>query len=684
MKIDKKTLMKIIMEELEYNVDIDGLFNIFKKDQSGLKFTEEHQKEISIKMAQIALNKKIDSNQKMVEIESVIAEYSKLAEDVQKKFKEETSPEIVEAVQQFTKDVGAALGFLENKDKKFNGTFLNQYFTKKSPEKKLASTSFLIAAEKGTSITLSGFKDAYKKATGKDVGPNDEEGGDKPTSKFDHHKFTNLRTDMEMAAKKADKFGPDSNGKKYYSRILSGLDPQKYDVILNFIFNKENIKHFKQRPNVEGGNYTYIVTLLGTMRGVAETFFDTLKKYYLDALEFNNTPEKLKEINDSFKRRFETDPEEKRQDWEFDNLLELLKEKELITEKEYNDVKSFKTEKFNDLVKAIKEEGRKIDGGGEDSDGEEGDSDGEEGGSDEKPDGEEEGSDDSGGDSDEKPDGEDEGSDEDGEEEGKDGDKDIDIDEEVKKAAVENAETTIKIIKSLIKANNLLKAAGGRVPDGASEEEQARIEGFVKDTDARIERLEALLGELEELVDTDPVAELLPIIRDNIFEILEKSLNLVQGEEEVQKEKYKKTIDELMDGVFTEEAKVVLGVQGYLDKVFAEFYDKKVVKLKDVDNAKVIQFFDELKKELEAKGYEVKFDFIEKLRKKQKEEPLAQKQGKGKRVAILPPSGGSSPSNTDDEDLPFEESKIRLSRNKVSSIISEEIEKIFKDTIRFF
>jgi len=682
MKIDKKTLMKIIMEELEYVADVDSIFDVH--DKSGLKFIEKHQKEISIKMAQIALNKNLQPDEKLDEIEIVFKDYSDLAEEVQEKFKEGTSPKIVEAVQQFIENVEKALDFLYNKDKKFNQEFLNKYFTSLGQPLTLAQASFLIAAGYGDNNTLGLLKDAYKEVTGKNVGPNDEEGGDKPTSKFDHHKFTNLRTDMEMAAKKADKFGPDSNGKKYYSRILSGLDPQKYDVILNFIFNKENIKHFKQRPNVEGGNYTYIVTLLGTMRGVAETFFDTLKKYYLDALEFNNTPEKLKEINDSFKRRFETDPEEKRQDWEFDNLLELLKEKELITEKEYNDVKSFKTEKFNDLVKAIKEEGRKIDGGGEDSDGEEGDSDGEEGGSDEKPDGEEEGSDDSGGDSDEKPDGEDEGSDEDGEEEGKDGDKDIDIDEEVKKAAVENAETTIKIIKSLIKANNLLKAAGGRVPDGASEEEQARIEGFVKDTDARIERLEALLGELEELVDTDPVAELLPIIRDNIFEILEKSLNLVQGEEEVQKEKYKKTIDELMDGVFTEEAKVVLGVQGYLDKVFAEFYDKKVVKLKDVDNAKVIQFFDELKKELEAKGYEVKFDFIEKLRKKQKEEPLAQKQGKGKRVAILPPSGGSSPSNTDDEDLPFEESKIRLSRNKVSSIISEEIEKIFKDTIRFF
>ena len=682
MKIDKKTLMKIIMEELEYVADVDSIFDVH--DKSGLKFIEKHQKEISIKMAQIALNKNLQPDEKLDEIEIVFKDYSDLAEEVQEKFKEGTSPKIVEAVQQFIENVEKALDFLYNKDKKFNQEFLNKYFTSLGQPLTLAQASFLIAAGYGDNNTLGLLKDAYKEVTGKNVGPNDEEGGDKPTSKFDHHKFTNLRTDMEMAAKKADKFGPDSNGKKYYSRILSGLDPQKYDVILNFIFNKENIKHFKQRPNVEGGNYTYIVTLLGTMRGVAETFFDTLKKYYLDALEFNNTPEKLKEINDSFKRRFETDPEEKRQDWEFDNLLELLKEKELITEKEYNDVKSFKTEKFNDLVKAIKEEGRKIDGGGEDSDGEEGDSDGEEGGSDEKPDGEEEGSDDSGGDSDEKPDGEDEGSDEDGEEEGKDGDKDIDIDEEVKKAAVENAETTIKIIKSLIKANNLLKAAGGRVPDGASEEEQARIEGFVKDTDARIERLEALLGELEELVDTDPVAELLPIIRDNIFEILEKSLNLVQGEEEVQKEKYKKTIDELMDGVFTEEAKVVLGVQGYLDKVFAEFYDKKVVKLKDVDNAKVIQFFDELKKELEAKGYEVKFDFIEKLRKKQKEEPLAQKQGKGKRVAILPPSGGSSPSNTDDEGLPFEESKIRLSRNKVSSIISEEIEKIFKDTIRFF
>jgi len=682
MKIDKKTLMKIIMEELEYVADVDSIFDVH--DKSGLKFIEKHQKEISIKMAQIALNKNLQPDEKLDEIEIVFKDYSDLAEEVQEKFKEGTSPKIVEAVQQFIENVEKALDFLYNKDKKFNQEFLNKYFTSLGQPLTLAQASFLIAAGYGDNNTLGLLKDAYKEVTGKNVGPNDEEGGDKPTSKFDHHKFTNLRTDMEMAAKKADKFGPDSNGKKYYSRILSGLDPQKYDVILNFIFNKENIKHFKQRPNVEGGNYTYIVTLLGTMRGVAETFFDTLKKYYLDALEFNNTPEKLKEINDSFKRRFETDPEEKRQDWEFDNLLELLKEKELITEKEYNDVKSFKTEKFNDLVKAIKEEGRKIDGGGEDSDGEEGDSDGEEGGSDEKPDGEEEGSDDSGGDSDEKPDGEDEGSDEDGEEEGKDGDKDIDIDEEVKKAAVENAETTIKIIKSLIKANNLLKAAGGRVPDGASEEEQARIEGFVKDTDARIERLEALLGELEELVDTDPVAELLPIIRDNIFEILEKSLNLVQGEEEVQKEKYKKTIDELMDGVFTEEAKVVLGVQGYLDKVFAEFYDKKVVKLKDVDNAKVIQFFDELKKELEAKGYEVKFDFIEKLRKKQKEEPLAQKQGKGKKVAILPPSGGSSPSNTDDEGLPFEESKIRLSRNKVSSIISEEIEKIFKDTIRFF
>ena len=271
------------------------------------------------------------------------------------------------------------------------------------------------------------------------------------------------------------------------------------------------------------------------MKKVAETFFGKLKEYYSES-EFS-----LDDVKDSFKLRFKREEEEKRQDWEFDNLLDLLKEKELITEEEYNNVKDFKTKKFNELVKAIQQDGgEKPDDGGEE--GKDGEEEGEEG-----KDGEEEG------------------------EEGKDGDKDIDIDEEVKKAAVENAETTIKIIKSLIQANNLLKAAGGRTPDGASEEEKARIEGFRKDTDARIERLQALLGELEELVDTDPIAELLPIIRDNIFEILGESLNLVKGEEEVKKEKYQKPIDELMDSVFTEEAKVVLGVKGYLDRVFAEF-----------------------------------------------------------------------------------------------------------------
>ena len=82
--------------------------------------------------------------------------------------------------------------------------------------------------------------------------------------------------------------------------------------------------------------------------------------------------------------------------------------------------------------------------------------------------------------------------------------------------------------------------------------------------------------------------------------------------------------------------------------------------------------------------YDVKFDFIEKLRKAQEKQPLDQDPTGTRRVTVLPPRSGSPTSTSDDNDIPFEESKIRLSRNKVSSIISEEIEKIFKDTIRFF
>ena len=475
----------------------------------------------------------------------------------------------------------------------------------------------------------------------------DEEDGDKPTSEFDHEKFVEIRNKMMKAAEKA----PASEEGKGYAKIFSGFDENGYAEIVTFIFDEENIKHFKQRPNMkEGdGNSTYILTLLSTMKGVAEDFFRNLKEYYLEmlnGLDDDKRTEQLKEIKKSLKRRLQTTPEENRQDWEFVDLLNRLEGEGIITKEESNAVKNIKTLKQKELLEAIRQAG---DGGS--------------------------------GDGGEKPDGGDEGSDKDpdegGGDEGKDGEEDIDIDEEVKKAAVENAETTIKIIKSLIQANNLLKDAGSRVPDGASEEEQARIDRFIKDTDARIERLQALLGELEKLVDTDPFADLLPIIRDNIFAILQKSLNLVQGEGKIKKEKYQESIDKLME-IFTGDTKAVLGVDGYLDKVFAEFYKEKVVKLKDVDNAKVIQFFDELKRKLIAEEYKVKFEFIEKLRKAQEKEPLAQEQGDGRKIAILPPRDESPPPASDDDgDLPFEESKIRLSRNKVSSIISEEINKLF-------
>ena len=144
MKIDKKTLMKIILEELEYVADVDSIFDVH--DKSGLKFIEKHQKEISIKMAQIALNKNLEPDEKLDEIEIVFKDYSDLAEEVQEKFKEGTSPKIVEAVQQFIENVEKALDFLYNKDKKFNQEFLNKYFTSLGQPLTLAQASFLIAA----------------------------------------------------------------------------------------------------------------------------------------------------------------------------------------------------------------------------------------------------------------------------------------------------------------------------------------------------------------------------------------------------------------------------------------------------------------------------------------------------------------------------------------------------------
>jgi len=689
MKIDKKTLMKIIMEELEYVFDTEGLFD--EDEKSGLKFIEEHQKEISIKMAQIALNKELNSEEKMDAIESVIAEYSELAPDVKKRLSKDPNQsseniatnrnltqgknQTAEVVEKLEADLKRALSFLKNKDKKFNQEFLNKYFTSLGQPLTLAQASFLIAAGRGDDKTLGLFKDAYKEVTGKDLGPTDEEGGDKPTSKFDHAKFVEIRNKMMDSAQKAT----EAIEGKGYAKIFSGFDENGYAEIVTFIFNEENIKHFKQRPNMkEGdGNSTYILTLLSTMKGVAEDFFRNLKEYYLEmlnGLDDDKRTEQIIAIKDSLQRRFKIKPEEKRQDWEFVDLLNRLEGEGIITKKESDAVKNIKTLKQKELLEAIRQAG---DGGSDDSGGGSDGGDGGSGDGGEKPDGGDGGSGDGG----EKPDGGDEGSDKDpdegGGDEGKDGEEDIDIDEEVKKAAVENAETTIKIIKSLIQANNLLKDAGSRVPDGASEEEQARIDRFIKDTDARIERLQALLGELEKLVDTDPFADLLPIIRDNIFAILQKSLNLVQGKEEIKKEKYQESIDKLME-IFTGDTKAVLGVDGYLDKVFAEFYKEKVVKLKDVDNAKVIQFFDELKRKLIAEEYKVKFEFIEKLRKAQEKQPLDQDPTGTQRVGVSRDSGGSPPpASDDDDDLPFEESKIRLSRNKVSSIISEEINKLF-------
>lgn len=65
--------------------------------------------------------------------------------------------------------------------------------------------------------------------------------------------------------------------------------------------------------------------------------------------------------------------------------------------------------------------------------------------------------------------------------------------------------------------------------------------------------------------------------------------------------------------------------------------------------------------------------------KKEKKQSPAQKQGEGE-----PPFRPlENPMFKKNINKSLSESKIRLSRNKVSSIISEEIEKIFKDTIQF-